>query len=234
MMKLSPDQIKDLFAFVRKNYVEHYDLQIELVDHLANGIEQQWNEHPERSYKDARLQEFRKFGLSGFENVIRKRSWAMEKRYWKHIFRFYKEYFKLPKVLLLIGIIILTSIVIRAIPSGQELMAITGALLIVGAFMLAKSAKNGKRYHEKIGIQKRWMLEEKIFQFGNTLQLLMLPVYILNMFATQGDGINNFYLELGMAALIVCYLTISYVMVYVIPKKAEELLAETYPEYKIA
>ena len=40
-MKLNQGLILELYAFTRKHFVEHFDLQTELVDHLANGIEQQ-------------------------------------------------------------------------------------------------------------------------------------------------------------------------------------------------
>jgi hypothetical protein len=48
-MQLTTSQIDQLFTFTRQHYVEWYDLQSELVDHLANSIEAQWeqflNEH---------------------------------------------------------------------------------------------------------------------------------------------------------------------------------------------
>ena len=37
-MILTQDQIQQLNKFTRAHYVEHYDLQTELVGHLANGI----------------------------------------------------------------------------------------------------------------------------------------------------------------------------------------------------
>ena len=36
---LTNEQIKNLFKFTKKHYVEWYDLQSELVDRLANDIE---------------------------------------------------------------------------------------------------------------------------------------------------------------------------------------------------
>ena len=38
-MKLTEEQIQQLYKFTRQHYVEHYDVQTELVDHLANDIE---------------------------------------------------------------------------------------------------------------------------------------------------------------------------------------------------
>jgi len=50
-MKLTTPQIEDLFKFTRKHFVYHYDVQSELVDHLANDIEEIWNEKPYLSFK---------------------------------------------------------------------------------------------------------------------------------------------------------------------------------------
>ena len=38
-MKLSEEQIDVLFIFTKKHLVEHYDVQVELVDHIATEIE---------------------------------------------------------------------------------------------------------------------------------------------------------------------------------------------------
>ena len=45
-MELTEEQIHELYKFTKKHYVEHYDVQTELVDHLANDIEQVWVEYP--------------------------------------------------------------------------------------------------------------------------------------------------------------------------------------------
>ena len=45
-MKLTENQIEELYVFTRKHYVIHYDLQTELVDHLSNGVEEQWQANP--------------------------------------------------------------------------------------------------------------------------------------------------------------------------------------------
>ena len=40
-MKVNQKQIDELYLFTRQHFVEYYDLQTELVDHLANAIETQ-------------------------------------------------------------------------------------------------------------------------------------------------------------------------------------------------
>ena len=75
-MKLTVEQIERLYQFTRQHYVEWYDLQTELVDHLANSIESQWAENPKIRLEDALQIEFKKFGIFGFMDVVEKRQAA--------------------------------------------------------------------------------------------------------------------------------------------------------------
>ena len=80
-MKLSDEQIERLYQFTRQHYVEYYDLQTELVDHLANAIEEQWQQNPKLSFENALQIEFKKFGVFGFMDVVEQRQSALNKKY---------------------------------------------------------------------------------------------------------------------------------------------------------
>jgi hypothetical protein len=41
--RLTPDEIDELFAFCSKRNVKEYEIQVELVDHLASSIEIQFD-----------------------------------------------------------------------------------------------------------------------------------------------------------------------------------------------
>ena len=85
-MKLSVEQIDRLYRFTREHFVEHYDLQTELVDHLSNAIEEEWKENPKLSFEEALQKEFKKFGVFGFMDVVEKRQSALSKKYHLLIF----------------------------------------------------------------------------------------------------------------------------------------------------
>ena len=72
-MKLTETNIEDLYKFTRQHYVYFYDVQTELVDHLANDIENIWIEKPNLSFEQARDTSFKKFGIFGFMDVIESR-----------------------------------------------------------------------------------------------------------------------------------------------------------------
>ncbi len=70
MKKLSAAHIEQLYAFTRAHFVDYYDVQTELVDHLANGIEAQWAANPDLDFEQALDIEFKKFGVMGFAEIV--------------------------------------------------------------------------------------------------------------------------------------------------------------------
>jgi hypothetical protein len=69
---LTPEQVKKLFAWCEKYEVYDYDLQLEIVDHLASAIEHQWKENPELSFGWALKNIRDKFGWRDFRKLERK------------------------------------------------------------------------------------------------------------------------------------------------------------------
>lgn len=225
-MKLIESQIQELYTFTRAHFVYHFDLQTELVDHLAGGIEEQMAKNPNLTFQEALNKEFKKFGIFGFQDVIVERQKALSKRYWKIIFRFYREFFTLPKILLTLFLSVLLFIVLKNIPLGYQNYAIVVIFLL---FLIPSSIKmfNYNRILKKK--ERKWMLEEMLLTQMGFFNFLMIPVHLFNI----RFEVENFYILGFIAFFTVALLLLFYVMVYIIPPKAEELLAETYPEYNI-
>lgn len=99
-MKLSKEQIEELYTFVRKKGIEYIDLQDEFVDHLANGIETQWEENSTLRFEDALQKEYKKFGIFGFDDVLVERTKMIEIKGCKLFFSDVLSYLKLPKIIL--------------------------------------------------------------------------------------------------------------------------------------
>ncbi|MDZ7935278.1 MAG: hypothetical protein U5M51_09995 [Emticicia sp.] len=99
-MKLNAAQIEELYVFTRKKYVEHYDVQTELVDHLANSIEEKMSAS-NINFETALQQVYAQFGIFGFSELVEKKGTEAIKK-GRYLFRnSILEYFKLPKILLL-------------------------------------------------------------------------------------------------------------------------------------
>ncbi len=229
-MNLSQDQIQELYKFTRKHFVEHFDLQTELMDHLANGIEQQIAWQPKLTFKEALDLEFKKFGVFGFHDVVKEKTKAMEKRYWKIFLGFYKEYFKPPKVLILFAATILLFLVLGVLPVETSKYIPGLAIMLVLVLFLINVFRNKRKQRSKT---RKWLLEDMIAANGNifmylnfALQILLFPNLIKWPLASS--------LGMFMVSFVVVLIGVLFhVMVNIIPKKTEELLAETYPEYKM-
>jgi hypothetical protein len=232
-MKLTASQIDHLFIFTRQHYVEWYDLQSELVDHLANAIETQWQENPKRSFDEALNVEFKKFGVFGFMDMVEKRQAVLSKKYNSIVWEHFKDFFGIPKIVLTIAMtLLLFSILKVSIYSGWIFM---GLYLILTVFSFYKIFKNRKKKQLKAQTKEKiWLFEEIINQYGSIAGIIVLPFNIFNQLIDQTDNFfGNANWVLGLSFFSVVFSILIFIIFKIIPSKAESYLIATYPEYKL-
>ncbi|WP_457617002.1 hypothetical protein [Lutibacter sp.] len=232
-MKLTSQQIQELYKFTRQHYVEHFDVQTELVDHLANDIEQIWRIQPNLSFEQARAISFKKFGVFGFMDVVSARQKAMNKKYWKILWRFTKEWFQLPKLILTTTLVLFFYTICRLTFAKYYLL---GILVMICVYALYKGIylKRELNYNLK-QTGRKWMLEEMIFNTGIG-SFALLPINftnILNLTNFENAIIDAEWVAILYAVIFTLITIIIYITVEVLPKKAKELLTENYPEYNL-
>jgi heme exporter protein D len=231
-MELTKNQIDELYKFTRKHYVYHYDVQSELVDHLANDIENIWQETPNLSFEQARDKSFKKFGIFGFMDVVEKKQSQMTKKYYKIIFKFAKEWFRLPKIVLTLAMIF-GFYKLQNVESSYTIYLIIFFIVIsaqlIGVFI--NSRKLNKKYLES---GKKWMFEDiiSINGLGNTALLIF---YVFDFpFRTSGDFLLMGEFRKFLSAFLITFVVLlGYITLVVVPKKAQQLLQEMYPQYKL-
>ena len=232
-MKLTKNQIEELYKFTRKHYVYYYDVQSELVDHLANDIESAWVETPNLSFEEARDKSFKKFGIFGFMDVIEAKQKQMSKRYRKIMWRFFSEWFTMPK-LLTTGAIF--SIIYLFLKIPYSVLFSLGSLFILVIYDLIFQYKNRKKE------QKKEKSKEKIFlleaMIGDTRNFFTGYTFINSLNFINITEVSFSSLEMHWLLLIsfstTLIIILFYVTRYLIPQRAEALLIETYPEYKLS
>ena len=231
-MKLTENQIDELYKFTRQHYVYHYDVQGELVDHLANDIEEIWVEYPQLSFDDARDKSFKKFGIFGFMDVIDAKQKAMNKRYWKIILRFAKEWFTVPKIVITLAVF-LSFFSVLQIPFSEYIFLATLLILITLEMIIVYKVRKKHKVKEKTD-EKIFLLEVMIGTTKNSFTgFTFINLFnIVNLTRFDFSGLNIYWIFIISVVLtLLCILF--YVSNYIIPQKAEELLQETYPEYKL-
>ena len=229
-MKLTEPQIQELYTFTRQHFVEHYDLQTELVDHLANDIEQQWQVQPKLTFEDAKNKAFKKFGIFGFMDAIEQKGKAMNKRYMKYLWTELKKWFEIPQIIATISLFLMFYLAF----SSTYLVALAiGFYVIIGGWSIFRGFQLKKHFKQRKEISnKKWMLEELIFkQAGGTSLIFMMQIG--NVFTLSDNFLDNMYGVIGLSLGFTAIVLVNYISLELIPNKAEKLLNETYPEFSL-
>lgn len=231
MMKLTQEQIERLYQFTRQHYVEWYDLQTELIDHLANAIEEQWQQNPKLTFEDALQIEFKKFGVFGFMDVVEKRQIALGKQYNKLVWNHFKDFFSIPKIIgTLSAIGILFLIMQRFSFAHIVVISLFMASSVIFWIEIIRMSKKNKRQSKLSG--KKWLYKDIIFGFGSFGGLSYLPIQIAFQIIDKFQF--NTLASIIISLTVVCILIFNYIILKIIPSKAEHYLKKTYPEYELA
>ncbi|WP_299108131.1 hypothetical protein [uncultured Winogradskyella sp.] len=229
-MKLTETQIQELYAFTRQHFVEHYDLQTELVDHLANDIETQWQEQPKLTFEDAKNKAFKKFGIFGFMDAIEQKGKAMNRRYMKYLWNELKKWFEIPQIFATLCLFLLFYL---SFTSSFAIELAIAYYVIVVIWSITKSFLLNRQFkRRKKASKKKWLLEEMIFkQAGGTSLVFLSQIY--NIHIMTGDFLSNPYVIFILSIAFTAIALIYYISFELIPNKAEKLLSETYPEFSL-
>ena len=227
MRKTNPEEIEQLYEFTRRHYVEYYDVQTELVDHLASAMEKNWEQEQQLSFEENLQREFSKFGVFGFMEVVERKSNAMGKRYFRLIWREMRQQLLDARVVFS-GILIFTAIIFLLRYQNFALITSAAALYFgVLWFQIIKSFKVLKR--KKRSGQRIFLLESAILNTISYFQFTYLPFQILYL---NDLDLSINLVQIAVALFFVFMIFASYICIYVLPLKRDEILTEYYPELK--
>jgi hypothetical protein len=221
---LTEEQIAQLFDFTRKHYVEYYDVQVELVDHLASSIETELEQNQNSSFDTALSNVFSNFGIFGFGDVIEQKAKAVWKNQWKLWFKIFKSQFKFPA--LLTGICIWLSLFTLLTFFNAFAVSLTASisLFVLSLFYLVNENKILKK-----SMTKKLIL---ISHRHTYISFSYVPLYLMQ-FAGDWIASQNHVLIASiftlLALLILSYRTTS----RKIFEEAEELYPEAFKNYAI-
>ncbi len=152
---ITTEETNQLFEFCRKHYVPQYDLQVELVDHLATAIEEQWKENHEISFDTALYGTFKQFGISGFSKIKAQKQKELARKYNLLILKYLLDFFSWPKIILTTALTLVLVTIFRVVEKDNWVLAtiflsISIVVLVHYLFIFPKSYKNiqikGKKF----------------------------------------------------------------------------------------
>jgi len=233
--KLAEEEIDRLFDFCRKHYVPEYDLQIELVDHLASGIEEQWLENPFLPFPVALNNTFDKFGIFGFSKIKAQKEKELYRKY-RHLFWQYTlEFYKLPKIILTFALTLVLFSIYQIINNFYWVtVPIFASILIFDLLYLFLIYP--KKYKIKTTEGKPFILinylKSRQVGINFVFQIPLQGIQLLDHF--NYSYLNNVTLMIISSLLLVSLGILLYVYFIVLPVKIREHFTQQFPQFIIA
>jgi len=233
--KLTEEEIDQLFGFCQKHFVPEYDLQIELVDHLASGIEVQWLENPSLPFPVALNNTFNKFGIFGFSKIKTQKEKELYQKY-RHLFWQYTlEFYKLPKIIMTFAITLLLFSIYRVINNFYWVtVPIFVSILIFDLLYLFWIYP--RKYKIKTAEGKSFVLinylKSRQVGINLVLQIPLQGIQLLDHF--NYSYLNNHTLMFISSLLLVSLGILLYVYFIVLPVKIREHFTEQFPQFVIS
>lgn len=133
--QLSQEEIDHLFRFTEKKLVRWYDLQIELVDHLASRIEEEMEADASLRFEAALEKVYKSFGIFGFAKVVQEKETQLQRTARKMWWDEFKLFFTWPKIIVL-ALLVACCYQLAAIADPGVLMKVFAALYTAASFAL--------------------------------------------------------------------------------------------------
>lgn len=224
MKKVTPEQIDRLYEYTRQRYVKYYDVQTELVDHLANAIETHWQTAPNDDFEYILWTETCKFGSFGFAKIEEQKTKEMRRLYNKLLWRKIKEFFTFPKIVITLCIVLsvfTTTFLLREIADDIMNYLVLSMVLCVLILMFF----NWITYKRK---NKKWLLEEIIMGYGYYAGLFVPLLHLKYFFIYIPKSTLIIVL---FSAFITLFGIVMFLIFVYLPKNRNKYLIELYPEY---
>lgn len=231
--KVSAQEIEQLHIFVQKHYVEFYDVELELVDHLANDIEQQWREEVQLSFEEVLNRAFKKFGIYGFSDVVERKIYQLQMSYFKMMLKEVGTFFTLPKIMFSVALYL----VLFAIGYTFQEVGI-GSLYCLLFILIAVYSVTGVLWQRKLKkrqkiVNKKFLLEDlarQIYAGGGVFSIVSIFIQLPNLKTFT----INLPFAAGMIALLLLVIILwFYVAVFVIKPQLHAQILQLPQKYQM-
>lgn len=228
-MKLTQEQINYLYSFCSEQGIDHYDVQIEMVDHFTEWIETTWEKQPHANFMNLIAQAKEAFPQQELKEIVRQKEKLLKKELVRHYKEEFISFFTFPKI----ALSILLLVIFYSIPwnSNKDISQYVGNtfrffLLYVAFYTLVMNnniiMKNKSEIKHPLLLYDnyKWLVNIFLIFLGLLTIYLIISIFFLS---PKTDNIYLIYLIKTIMPLFAITL-ISYIHVSVrVNKKIREL-----------
>lgn len=226
--KLTQVQIEELHEFCYFRSVWQYDVQLELIDHLASAVEKLWETNPDLPFSEAMYRVGEQFGEDlGFSTIRLEKEKALRKKYRHLLWKFVGEYYKFPKIMITL-ILSLTLYTALYLSENDQWIIIS---LVVFFFSFSAFYFYYFRKYLKIKTKKGY-------------SFLLNEISLKGLLYKTGIGFSGYFIfqatqkvsfssmeSIVFSVFVSLYIVLLYGDCFVIPKKIREHFMEQFPQF---
>jgi len=229
---LTKEQVEVLYNFCENEEVFAYDLQVEIVDHLATSIEDQWKSNPEITFEDAVENLYSKFGLKEFRELEKQMARQLKRKFNLILWRYFLEFFKLPKIIVSVVLTLFIFVLLQSVNNNTWVI-----IIYCVPFSIASIYYNFVLFPKKIEIKTA---EGKSFLTLNYLEninrstgsIVQLPLIVMLFSSSLHLQYTNMFFAEILISIILSILTVlMYGYFFFLPKKIKEHFMANFAEF---
>lgn len=137
-MTLNEQQIAQIRAYIHSRGFDKLEVETEIIDHVASGVESQMAANPEMSIEEAIYNVHWSFGLFGFERIERAVSQGLREHLWQlykaNLSKLWSSKRLFPNLLLASLIFMLLNLLEGLTQGPQNILYILYAVIIISCF----------------------------------------------------------------------------------------------------
>jgi hypothetical protein len=224
--KLTSEEINQLFDFCQKRNVKEYEIQAELVDHLASSIETQLEQNASLSFFEALNTAVNDFGTNGFKEIVKIKRRMFRHKYNLLFLRYLVTFFQLPRVILTLALILSLYSVFCYFDESQAILKSIGSIaiflnILYMAIIHPPYQKEVRRSFIIIYYFNRLRISTGLILSG----LFFIATHYGEYFPIQSAT----WLDLLISFLIVFIFIVTYILMIYMPKLLNQHFKEQFP-----
>lgn len=208
-MELSKEQIHEIDKYISACGIKYYDVKMEIVDHFASILELRLDENPSLNFKEAIIEEHKKFSNNGFKKLLEAKTKTTHNRFIKQTIINFKSFFKLPKIVITVFAYFLLYKLMPYFNNTENFFRVLTGLAFVMIIQLGiRIYINHKQKKEK------FLALNRITFFYQIVSNMAIWFNVILSFRTDKSYLTNVYnnIHLGVFILmLLMYWSIEYV-----------------------
>lgn len=229
--KLTPEEIELIYDFCYDKGIIEYEIQSELVDHLASAMEDRWKENQELSFPDNLSEIYNRFGYEGVMKFAKSKKRAFQKQYNRLFLKFLGSFFQLPRIILTLALCFSLFTILRILDDREPIMR-SIQVFSLAIYLWYIFSFVPRRLSIKVKKEQRFLFLNYISILRSLSGLLVtLSVNVASLCFKYFKAPDKAWFDFGLSFAIVFLFILGYALMFYMPILTNRHFKDQFPQF---